>query len=75
MKDMESKLFRLEQSYQSIQSTDTLGEITKLKCEYHTILSLERVGQNFIRHHTLFRDGALLRHHGGLESMVLYSHF
>lgn len=38
LKDMEPELRRLEQSYQSTPTTDTLGKITKLKCEYNTIL-------------------------------------
>ncbi len=57
LKDMESELRRLEQSYQSTPTTDTLGEITKLKCEYNTILSKRVCSQMVTSRQRLFELG------------------
>lgn len=39
LKDLESNIQQLEQTYQSSPKIELLGEITKLKCEYNSLLS------------------------------------
>ena len=57
LKDMESELRRLEQSYQATPTTDTLGKITKLKCEYNTMLSKHVCSQMVNSRQKLFELG------------------
>uniref|UniRef100_A0AAX7SYA0 Uncharacterized protein n=1 Tax=Astatotilapia calliptera TaxID=8154 RepID=A0AAX7SYA0_ASTCA len=39
LKDLESNIQQLEQTYQSSPKIELLGKITKLKCEYNSLLS------------------------------------